>query len=381
MEVQTVPITRWNEITTIWKDNRWLYIIAGALLGILATPAIEQITGNLNELIGNLVPEAVGIIFTVLILNRQATNRTREELKTRLLNESRSPAAGIAVTALYWLRRKNWIDKATFKNKAMPNVNWEGAYIGDLNLAQAKLQKANFKNATLTLQADDGTSEIRSLNLSEANLSSANLEQTYLYQANLEQTYLYQANLREVNLSHANLLKANLGFTNLEQAYLLSANLEQADLGLANLELADLSQANLERADLGFANLEQTNLYQANLEQAIIESVNLKRADLGFANLKKADLYQASMREVKNINTALFDSKTVLPDAQILEDENGNILHDDEGNPIYDKYWTEDVDMTRYTNSDHPNFWEPDYLKPDYNGDDMPQWVQNQKGD
>jgi hypothetical protein len=70
----TTPLAepkRWQEIATIWKDNRWLYIVAGLLLGVLVTPALQQITGDLNALIGNLVPEAVGIVFTVLKIARK----------------------------------------------------------------------------------------------------------------------------------------------------------------------------------------------------------------------------------------------------------------------------------------------------------------------
>jgi len=46
----------------------------------------------------------------------------------------------------------------------------------------------------------------------------------------------------------------------------------------------------------------------------------------------------------------------VLPDAQPIGKDN-------EGNPIYDKYWTPDTDMQRYTDPDHPEFWEPEWAK------------------
>ncbi len=32
-------------------------------------------------------------------------------------------------------------------------------------------------------------------------------------------------------------------------------------------------------------------------------------------------------------------------------------------NPIYDKYWTPDTDMTRYTDPNHPDFWQPGWAK------------------
>jgi hypothetical protein len=58
-----------------------------------------------------------------------------------------------------------------------------------------------------------------------------------------------------------------------------------------------------------------------------------------------------------------FDEKTVLPDAINLKDDNDEALQDEEGNLIYDKYWTVETDMTRYTNPEHPDFWEPNRIK------------------
>jgi hypothetical protein len=33
------------------------------------------------------------------------------------------------------------------------------------------------------------------------------------------------------------------------------------------------------------------------------------------------------------------------------------------GRPVYDKYWTSDTDMSRYTDPNHPDFWQPDWAK------------------
>jgi len=50
------------------------------------------------------------------------------------------------------------------------------------------------------------------------------------------------------------------------------------------------------------------------------------------------------------------------------------------GKLIFTKYWTPYTDMSRYTDPNHvdengnPNFWQPPYLKRDYEGD-RPDWV------
>lgn len=66
---QTLPNKRWQEITKVWQDNRWLFVVAGWLLGLITFPATQRMNIDLFALLHDLVPETVGILFTVLILN------------------------------------------------------------------------------------------------------------------------------------------------------------------------------------------------------------------------------------------------------------------------------------------------------------------------
>jgi hypothetical protein len=59
-------------------------------------------------------------------------------------------------------------------------------------------------------------------------------------------------------------------------------------------------------------------------------------ADLRGTNFKAANLTGAILRN------AQFSNKTILPD---------------------DKKWTPETDMTRYTNPNHPDFWQPDWVQ------------------
>jgi hypothetical protein len=159
--------------------------------------------------------------------------------------------------------------------------------------------------------------------------------------ANLEEANLLSANLQRTNLRQATLQCAILTQANLQQAILAEANLQDANLLFANLQQASLAEANLHDADLSGANLQQTNLRKANLQNA-----NLCRANLTHAVLAEANLYGTQLEGTK------FDRKTVLPDAKDM----GVDEH------IYDKFWTPDTDMTRYTNPEHPDFWQPDWV-------------------
>lgn len=230
---------RWQTISTIWSDNRWLYILSGLLCGVLISPALAQLTDNLNAFVNNLVPEAIGIVFTVLILDRLAENRNREDLKVRLFNELRSPAVGQGTAALAWLKREKWIEPDSLIGADLHRVNWENAFVGNLNL-----ESANLNGAILSKVSNQVT---------ERNGQHVN----------------YPINLRNVSLKHAQL----------DEAVLIGVDLRDAQLTHANLQNAVLVNTNLEGADLSEANLHNVNLTSAILPDGTPWSseVNMKR--------------------------------------------------------------------------------------------------------
>lgn len=135
------------------------------------------------------------------------------------------------------------------------------------------------------------------------------------------------------------LIRTKLSRAYLENAYLYEANLQDTNLYKANLSNADLSKANLQDAFLHRAILRNTSLYNTDFRSAVLWNVSLVGA--------------------KYIETARFDETTILPDAMPKRDQYGDNLINDKGHFIYTKYWTPDTDMTRYTDPDHPDFWQP----------------------
>lgn len=208
--------------------------------------------------------------------------------------------------------------------------------------------------------------------LAWAELSEAQLERSYLLHARLEGAALSKAHLEGADLRHAHLEGAdlreahlegaNLSDTHLERAVLSKAHLEDATLRNAHLEYGDLSLLHLERADLLYAHLERANMSFAYLVGTDMRKVYLIGATLCDAYLNRADLREAALRDAQ-LDNAEFDEKTVLPDAKVKRDDSGNPVKDADGHDVYDKYWTPDTDMSRYTNPDHPDFWEPEWYK------------------
>ena len=131
-----------------------------------------------------------------------------------------------------------------------------------------------------------------------------------LSQADLRETQLQKVNLSNANLDEAKLQFSNLTGANLQAACLKKVRFQEANLQSANLKNADLSGAGMLEANLQYADLENANLGGAQFnEDALFNQTNLKRANLtGTTGLSSSQ-----------INLAITDKQTRLPD--YLEEE------------------------------------------------------------
>lgn len=115
------------------------------------------------------------------------------------------------------------------------------------------------------------------------------------YLSHINAPDLKGADLRGAVMHGAFLVRADLSVANLEGARLSFAHLEGADLSRAYLRRAELWEAHLEGADLRFAHLERANLENAHLEGANLWDTHLERANLAHADLEGASLYNAHL--------------------------------------------------------------------------------------
>ena len=155
----------------------------------------------------------------------------------------------------------------------------------------------------------------------------------------LKGEYLSGANLKEAYLQ-----KANLQFTNF-----FRAKMQGIIMRGANLYYSNLRRSKLEMADLQYADLRLVDLFRADLENTKLRGANLEEADLRFANLKGASLREANLKNAELMRVK-FDRATVMPDGE---------------------YWSQDTQLARFTDPEHPNFWRSDDPhSPAYRGDD-----------
>lgn len=152
------------------------------------------------------------------------------------------------------------------------------------------------------------------------------------------------------------LIGADLSFANLEGALLNNANLSGANLFLVNLKTVSLIEANLERINLNNANLERANLWQASLKMATLSGANLVGVTLGDVDLGGAYLSDSNLTKAylgganltgANLNNAKLDN--IIWESELNGKLHTAIMPDG-------SIWTPKTDMTRFTDSEHPEF-------------------------
>jgi len=165
-----------------------------------------------------------------------------------------------------------------------------------------------------------GQGEDQRLNLSQPDLRAADLRGVNLRGADLGQADLREARLREADLSGAlldgaRLASVNFAFANLRGAFLTEANCEKTELGEADLTDAYLYKADLREARLFHTTLIRTDLRRADLRRAFLGSADLTNAQLWKADLRGAFLGQALGLTREQVESAVTDEKTQLPDS------------------------------------------------------------------
>lgn len=315
------------------SDRAVLLLLLAVSLGALLVSGLMNLLGFAwwDGALQNLGTEMIGAFATFVLFEKIIGARDRRAAEQQdlqrevrdLIRRTRSSANEIAKDAIDELRERQLLEGATGV--------LAGQRLREANLVDARLTRANLHTVNLS------KADLQRAELGQADLRSANLEHTQLYSAKLN-----RSDLRGANLANANLYGATLGNANLQQTNLYGADLHSAELWSANLEGATLTEANMNVVNLSGANLRGVSLARADLRES-------KLAD---AHFEGADLQQVFFGGASDIEKAHFDERTLLPDARITAvDDNGKAQHD--------KYWSPEVDMTRYTDSQHPDFWQP----------------------
>lgn len=179
---------RWQEIKKLWKEHQSLYVLVGFLAGLLFEPFLQTVAVDIVGFLHSLVPEAVGIIFTVLLIDRlqdrREHRREESELKAKLIRELGSGVNAVAKLAAEELRVHGWLKDGSLRNAILVNADWRGMTLASADLAGVDLSSADLRKAALF---------------------NCNLEGAYLVGTDLENAVLL-SKMQGANLSLARLI-------------------------------------------------------------------------------------------------------------------------------------------------------------------------------
>jgi uncharacterized protein YjbI with pentapeptide repeats len=116
------------------------------------------------------------------------------------------------------------------------------------------------------------------------------------------------ARLRGINLRSSDLTRANLGLAVLDEADLSWAKLESTDFNRASLKGANLSEAYLLRTDFGTANLHGAILQKAHVVEASFNGTDLSGADFGHAVVARVAFSNVDLSQTTGMES-IFHAK------------------------------------------------------------------------
>jgi hypothetical protein len=160
----------------------WGYLLLGILIGVLLNRFVMALLPqNLNNFLDNLVPEAFGMVFTILILDRLDAVRQSQNIKEQLVRRVHSRYNHTALAAIEELRVMGELEEGILSGRSLRGANWQ-----DANLYKGDLSGADLHNATL-FRADFVLTNLAGAHMSDEQFASLDC----LYGATMPDGKLY----------------------------------------------------------------------------------------------------------------------------------------------------------------------------------------------
>ena len=134
-----------SRLRNYWKENEWVYLVVGVAIGLLIPYFFQSIQADaINDFFLSLLPEGVGIFFTVLIIDRLDSIREEQVIKDQLVRRLQSRYNHTALQAVEEIRVMGYLEDGTLRNRNLRGSNWL-----DANMYQADLRGSDLGNAVL----------------------------------------------------------------------------------------------------------------------------------------------------------------------------------------------------------------------------------------
>ncbi len=186
-----------------------------------------------HALIVNTIFTLLGIVGTVLIVDRLNSARDRESDRRRLIRDASSSSNYLALRSLKELQEDGAFEDDSMIGCDLTSADLTGAPLMNANMASSRLVAAIIRSADLS-----GIDLSNSV-INDADLSGSNLENADIRDSQCQSVRLLNTDLSGANLSGANFSLSDFANANLSKANLVGTNLD----GAKNLHLARLTQS------------------------------------------------------------------------------------------------------------------------------------------
>lgn len=128
----------------------WLIFIGGVLLGLLIPYFLRHLgMDHVEDFVSDLVPEAVGIFFTVVFINRMSARREARFVCGQLVRRAHSRHNNTALTAIEELRVLGQLEHGALSGIELRGSNWESANLYEADLRHSDLRRVRLDGADL----------------------------------------------------------------------------------------------------------------------------------------------------------------------------------------------------------------------------------------
>lgn len=140
---------RFSKLVERRSGNELVYLAIGILVGVVLFPLIGLVSADFQSFLYDLAPEAVGIVFTVLVLNRFDQIREDRQTYERLVREMHSRYNQFALQAIEELRVLGWLSDGRLHGHDLRGSDWRDANLYQASLKNCDLQRVQFDKADL----------------------------------------------------------------------------------------------------------------------------------------------------------------------------------------------------------------------------------------
>ena len=322
----------------IRKDYPWFYpmilgaflVVAGIVIGGFLFGSDNPVSnGNMLSYVTNLWTEFISIGITIFVIDRLYRNREEKERAKREDQADRTRVS-IALTSSNKDIQQSAFDEALVR----------GFLIGEESLlSQSRFIGVDFSHLSLSSFPVDyqiGDSLWTPLVSAFYPIKDLSMSQ------------------RQVDFSGSMILN-----TSMEGAKVRYTKFDNSTLWLANLNKAIIIDSSFNNANLRTTTMKYASFHTSSFRAARFDGANMNSTSFQSCNFGGVDFTNADLKDAQFLD-CVFDDKTILPDSGVLPHHYG---YSEESGFSSIKYWTPETDMTRYTNPEHPDFWQPDWVK------------------